>query len=196
MANNLLKINGGTETSISADLLAAWLKDLDKHGYDLLAAIREGRAKVSTTARFSEFTAGYKTLHDRYADELLLTSKLKTEKAVLTNAIFYLLKSCEGIALNADKIGELISVLPIGEGAGLDAKTILSILLDSHKRDTILGNVKTLAGAFDAHWLARIELSALAAILYETGIDFSAYANLVDVLKKQLPANASPENNG
>lgn len=191
MSDNSLIINTGTETSVSAEQLTTWLKDLDKYGDSLLLAIREGRAKVTTTAGFSEFAGRLRSLTDKYAAETLRSSQLTTEKVVLTNTIFYLLKSCEGIALNAEKIGELISVLPIGEG--MDAKTIASLLLDSKKRDLIFTNAKILTGAFDAQWLAKIEVSALAAILEETGIDFSAYANLVEVLKKQIPAT-TPDN--
>ncbi|MEZ4941811.1 MAG: hypothetical protein R3D58_13105 [Saprospiraceae bacterium] len=191
MSDNSLTINTGTETSVSAEQLTTWLKDLDKYGDSLLIAIREGRAKVTTTAGFSEFAGRLRSLTDKYAAETLRSSQLTTEKVVLTNTIFYLLKSCEGIALNAEKIGELISVLPIGEG--MDAKTIASLLLDSKKRDLIFTNAKILTGAFDAQWLAKIEVIALAAILEETGIDFSAYANLVEVLKKQIPAT-TPDN--
>jgi hypothetical protein len=191
MSDNSLTINTGTETSVSAEQLTTWLKDLDKYGDSLLIAIREGRAKVTTTAGFSEFAGRLRSLTDKYAAETLRSSQLTTEKVVLTNTIFYLLKSCEGIALNAEKIGELISVLPIGEG--MDAKTIASLMLDGKKRDLIFTNAKILTGAFDAQWLAKIEVIALAAILEETGIDFSAYANLVEVLKKQIPAT-TPDN--
>lgn len=191
MSDNSLTINAGTETSVSAEQLTTWLKDLDKYGDSLLLAIREGRAKVTTTAGFSEFAGRLRSLTDKYAAETLRSSQLTTEKVVLTNTIFYLLKSFEGIALNAELIGELISVLPIGEG--MDAKTIASLLLDGKKRDLIFTNAKILTGAFDAQWLAKIEVIALAAILEETGIDFSAYANLVEVLKKQIPAT-TPDN--
>ena len=54
MADNSLIMNGETETSAGADQLTAWLKDLDRHRDALLTAIREGRVKVTTTARFSQ----------------------------------------------------------------------------------------------------------------------------------------------
>ena len=187
MPDNLLNNNGETETSVATNQLTEWLKDLDRHGDTLLQAIREGRVKATTAAGFSEIAGKLKAYARSYADETLKVSELTSHKIVLTNTIFYLLKSCEGIALNADKIGELISILPIGEG--MEAKTILSLLMDGKKRDTIFSNVKVLGSAFEAHWLNRIELHTLAGILEETGIDFSAYENLVEVLKQQLPAD-------
>lgn len=185
MTDNSLIMNGESETSISADQLNGWLKNLGRHGQELLDAIREGRAKVTTTAGFNEIAARLRTSTRAYADEAFLTSELTAQKVVLTNTIYYLLKSCERIAGHADKIGELMAVLPPGEA--LDAKTILGILMDGKKRDTLLDNGKLLAGAFDGSWLARIEVNALAPILAEAGIDFTAYARLVEVLKNHLP---------
>jgi hypothetical protein len=131
--------------------------------------------------------AGYKA----YADEALKSSVLIAQKAVLTNTLYYLLKSCEGIALNADKIAELLAVLPQGEA--LDARVILGILMDAKKRDTLLQNGKLLAGAFDASWLGRIDVGALALILSDAGIDFTAYARLAELMKpQQAPTPQTP----
>ena len=185
MADNSLIMNGETETSVGADQLTAWLKDLDRHGDTLLTAIREGRVKVTTTAGFSQLAGRLRENAKAYADEAFKVSELTAQKVILTNTIYYLLKSCERIAGHADKIGELMAVLPIGEA--LDAKTILGILMDGKKRDTLIDNGKLLAGAFEGSWLGRIEVNDLAPILAEAGIDFTAYAHLVEVLKKHLP---------
>jgi hypothetical protein len=191
MADKSLIMNGETETSAGADQLTAWLKDLDRHGDTLLTAIREGRAKVTTTAGFNEIATRLRTSTRAYADEAFKVSELTTQKVILTNTIYYLLKSCERIAGHADKIGELMAVLPLGEA--LDAKTILGILMDGKKRDTLIDNGKLLAGAFEGSWLGRIEVNALAPILAEAGIDFTAYAHLVEVLKKHLPEEAKTQ---
>ncbi|MCC6460788.1 MAG: hypothetical protein IT260_09990 [Saprospiraceae bacterium] len=185
MTDNSLIMNGETETSVSADQLTGWLKNLDRHGQELLGAIQQGRVKVTSTAGFSEIAARLRESTRAYADEAFKVSELTGQKVILTNAIFYLLKSCERIAGHADKIGELMAVLPLGEA--LDAKTILGILLDGKKRDTLIDNGKLLAGAFEGSWLGRIEVNALAPILAEAGIDFTAYAHFVEVLKKHLP---------
>lgn len=185
MADNTLIMNGETETSVSADQLNGWLKNLGRHGQELLDAIRDGRAKVTTTAGFNEIAARLRSSAQAYADEAFRVSELTAQKVVLTNTIYYLLKSCERIAGQADKIGELMAVLPLG--VALDAKTILGILMDGKKRDVLLANGKLLAGAFDGSWLARIEANALTPILAEAGIDFAAYARLAEVLKNHLP---------
>ena len=185
MADNSLIMNGETETSAGADQLTTWLKDLDRHRDALLTAIREGRVKVTTTARFSQLAGRLRENARAYADEALKVSELTAQKVILTNTIYYLLKSCERIAGHADKIGELMAVLPLGEA--LDAKTILGILMDGKKRDTLINNGKLLAGAFEGSWLGRIEVNALAPILADAGIDFTAYAHLVEVLKNHLP---------
>ena len=185
MADNSLIMNGETETSAGADQLTTWLKDLDRHRDALLTAILEGRVKVTTTARFSQLAGRLRENARSYADAAFKVSELTTQKVILTNTIYYLLKSCERIAGHADKIGELMAVLPLGEA--LDAKTILGILLDGKKRDTLIDNGKLLAGAFEGSWLGRIEVNDLAPILAEAGIDFTAYAHLVEVLKKHLP---------
>lgn len=185
MADNSLIMNGETETSAGADQLTTWLKDLDRHRDALLTAIREGRVKITTTARFSQLAGRLRENARAYADAAFKVSELTTQKVILTNTIYYLLKSCERIAGHADKIGELMAALPLGET--LDAKTILGILLDGKKRDTLIDNGKLLAGAFEGSWLGRIEVNALAPILAEAGIDFTAYTYLVEVLKKHLP---------
>lgn len=185
MADNSLIMNSETETSAGADQLTTWLKDLDRHRDALLTAIREGRVKVTTTARFSQLAERLRENARAYADAAFKVSELTTQKVILTNTIYYLLKSCERIAGHADKIGELMAVLPLGEA--LDAKTILGILMDGKKRDTLIDNGKLLAGAFEGSWLGRIEVNALTPILAEAGIDFTAYAHLVEVLKKHLP---------
>ncbi len=185
MADNSLIMNGETETSVATDQLTTWLKDMDRHGNTLLTAIREGRVKATTTAGFSQLAGRLRENARAYADEAFKVSELTAQKVILTNTIYYLLKSCERIAGHADKIGELMAVLPLGEA--LDAKTILGILMDGKKRDTLIDNGKLLAGAFEGSWLGRIEVNDLAPILAEAGIDFTAYAHLVDVLKKHLP---------
>ena len=185
MADTSLIMNAETETSVSADQLTGWLKNLDRHGQEILEAIREGRAKVTTTAGFNEIAARLRASTRAYADEAFKGSGLTTQKFILTNTIYYLLKSCERIAGHADKIGELMAVLPLGEA--LDAKTILGILMDGKKRDTLIDNGKLLAGSFEGSWLGRIEVNDLAPILAEAGIDFTAYVHLVEVLKKHLP---------
>ena len=185
MAENSLIMNGETETSVATDQLTTWLKNLDRHGDTLLTAIREGRVKVTTTARFSQLAGRLRENARAYADAAFKVSELTTQKVILTNTIYYLLKSCERIAGHADKIGELMAVLPLGEA--LDAKTILGILLDGKKRETLIDNGKLLTGAFEGSWLGRIEVNDLAPILAEAGIDFTSYAHLVEVLKKHLP---------
>ena len=139
MADNSLIMNGETETSAGADQLTTWLKDLDRHRDAILTAIREGRVKVTTTARFSQLAGRLRENARAYADAAFKVSELTTQKVILTNTIYYLLKSCERIAGHADKIGELMAVLPLGEA--LDAKTILGILLDGKKRDTLIEDV-------------------------------------------------------
>ena len=191
MTANSLIINGGTETFAGADQLTYWLKDLNRHGDTLLRAIREGRVKVTTSAGFSELTARLREFARAYADEALKTGELTAQKIILTNTIFYLLKSGEGIAGNADKIAELLAVLPLAQG--LDAKAILTLLMDGKKRDLLIHNIKVLGGAFDASWLGKIEVNALAPILQEAGIDFTAYIQLAEVLRQQLPSEIQTE---
>ena len=163
--------------------LKHWLSDLDQHGDTLLAAIRSGRVRVMTEGSFADVAERLRAGYKAYADEALKSSVLIAQKTVLTNTLYYLLKSCEGIALNADKIAELLAVLPQGEA--LDARAVLGILMDAKKRDTILQNGRLLAGAFDASWLGRIDVGALALILSDAGIDFSAYARLAELMKYQ-----------
>lgn len=195
------RLNGETETSASTEQLNEWLYDLANRNVDdkLLEAVRVGKVKVTTTAIFSELTGRLQEYADKikrlrieadkYAEATLEISQLTQQKVTLVNSIFYLLKSCEGIALNADKIAELIGLLPAG---GLDAKSILGLLMDGKKRETIIGNVKVIGGAFDVSWLGKIDLPALASILRESDVDFSPYENLVDVLKQRAETKSVP----
>lgn len=176
---------------LPADQLKAWLQDLDQHGDDLLGAIRAGRVQVTTASGFSELTNRLRAFAQAYADEALQVSALTAQKVVLTNTIFYLLKSCEGIVGQSDKIAELLALLPIGQG--LDAKALLPLLMDGKKRDAIFQNLKSLGGAFEASWLTRIDVTALAPVLQDAGINFSAYIQLAEVLRRQLPSEPQTE---
>lgn len=176
---------------LPADQLKAWLQDLDRHSGDLLGAIRAGRVQVTTAGGFSELTNRLRAFAQAYADEALQVSALTGQKVVLTNTIFYLLKSCEGIAGQSDKITELLALLPVGKG--LDAKALLPLLMDGKKRDAIIHIIKVLGGAFEASWLTRIDVTALAPVLQDAGIDFTAYIRLAEVLRRQLPSEPQIE---
>ena len=190
MTHSSLILTENLPENTPAAELKHWLSDLDQHGDTLLAAIRSGRVRVMTEGSFADVAERLRAGYKAYADEALQSSVLIAQKTVLTNTLYYLLKSCEGIALNADKIAELLAVLPQGEA--LDARAVLGILMDAKKRDTILQNGKLLAGAFDASWLGRIDVGAMALILSDAGIDFSAYARLAELMKSQQSSN--PQN--
>ncbi len=82
MADKSLIMNAETETSVSADQLTGWLKNLDRHGQEILEAIREGRAKVTTTAGFNEIAARLRASTRVYADESFKGSGLTTQKVI------------------------------------------------------------------------------------------------------------------
>ncbi len=185
-------LNGETVTTVSAAQLGEWLRDLNRHGDVLLAAIREGRVKATTTAGFTELCGQLREYSSAYLNSAFKVSELTAQKVTLVNAVFYLLKSCEGIAANADKIGELLDVLPIGEA--IDPKAILTLLMDGKKRDTIINNVKIVAGAFDSSWLVKINLPDLADVLRDSGVDFTTYQNLAQALVQRLSTETKPEN--
>lgn len=192
MTPNALILNGETETSVGADQLTEWLKDLDRHGDTLIDAIRQGRAKVTTAAGFSEIAGRLREFARAYADEALRSSELTAQKTVLTNTFFYLLKSAEGIAHHAEDIAGLLALLPAGQS--LDARSLLPLLMDGKKRDAIVHIIKVLGAAFEASWLTKIDVAALAPVLQDAGIDVSAYIRLAGALRSRIPSEITTEN--
>lgn len=179
--NNLA--TDSTVTSVGKIELQQWLSNIPRHENDLIQAIKSGRVKVTTTAGFGQITDKVKEYAQLYANTEFEKSTITTDRTVLLNTIFYLLKSCEGIARNANLIGDITAVV-LANGKEPNLKSIITALIvDTSKLNRLINAVQVLCSGFDPTYLTRIDLKALAPMLKEIGIDTDMY--------EQIPAQLS-----
>jgi|GEM_PF-5802508 len=179
--NNLA--TDSTVTSVGKIELQQWLSNISRHENDLIEAIKSGRVKVTTTAGFNQIADKVKEYAQLYANTEFEKSTVTTDRTVLLNTIFYLLKSCEGIARNANLIGDITAVV-LANGKEPNLKSIITALIvDTSKLNRLINAVQVLCSGFDATYLTRIDLKALAPMLKEIGIDTDMY--------EQIPAQLS-----
>ena len=186
--------NSETVTSASSADLRAWLFDLDKHGYELLDALREGRVKVTTTSGFNELAnlASYARQYAKDRAELAdQNAALIQQKVLFQSTIFYLLKSFEGIAANADKVIETCGLLGIENGK-MSSMGIMGLMTNyTMNARKVNGNVEAIANVFDPAWLQKIDLKGLKTLMEETELDLSGYDRLNEILQAMYPAKTS-----
>lgn len=186
--------NTETVTSASSADLRAWLFDLDKHGYELLDALREGRVKVTTMSGFTELAnlATYARQYARDRAELAdQNAALIQQKVLFQSTIFYLLKSFEGIAANADKVMETCGLLGIENGK-MPNMGLMGLMINyTMNARKVNGNVEAIASVFDASWLQRIDLQGLKTLMAETELDLSGYDRLNEILQAMYPVKTS-----
>lgn len=165
--------------SISSDQLKTWLADLEEYAPQVLSAVRRGELILMTRS----VAESARNMARKYTDATLDLAALTTQKVALLNALFYLMKSIEGIALKADKILHLLQVLGIGEE--VDKFKLMSALAVNFS--LVMETKNDILNAFDASWLARIDISGLAPLLAETGLDMTPYQQLPALIQKFQP---------
>lgn len=186
--------NLGSETSASTEQLTRWLGNLDRHGDELVEEIRQGRVKVMTTDGFSRLygiASSARSATEKLADAELRNGALTSDRVLLLQTLFYVLKSFEGVAHNVDKVAAIVETLALRDG-----DTLLSIIQRLMTRpgslQTIMANGKTLMHSFDASWFTRINVDALLPLMREVGVDVEGYAQIPHLLQNlRTPATAS-----
>lgn len=202
-APEMLPENGETETSASSSELREWLHDLPRRGSDLIEALQQGRVKVTTAAAFRELAALAKSAKsneklaqktreyaEQYArDRAALAEKnaeLTEQVVACRNAVFYLLKSFEGVAAQADKIVETTALLGIKDDGKAPGAAALMLNFTMHG-SKIMGNASAIFGGFDGTWLRRIDVEALKKLMEGTELDLHGYDRLTDLMHTLYP---------
>lgn len=193
-------VNPGTETSASAEQLTVWLANLDRHEHELLEAMRQGRVKAMTFDGFSKLVEIARTARssaEAYADAELRNAALTSDRVLLLNTLFYVIKAFEGVAHNIDKLAAILQTLGLRDGESL-ILIIRRLLTKPGSLETIKSNGLLLMNAFDVSWLGRIDVDALLPLMQETGVDVHGYAQIPQLFQTLRtsalpPADASNE---
>lgn len=191
------------QVSATSAELNGWLSDLRTHGGTLLEAVRAGRVIVSTADFFNRLAEAAKTAKAneklaqktrQYAEEYARDrADLAAQNAALTeqvvacrNAVYYLLKSFDGVAAKADLIMETARILGLSDDGKMPSMPAMLMKL-TFDGTRIMSNAQQVLAGFDPSWLKRIDVEALRQLMEGTELDLHGFDRLTDLLHTLYP---------
>lgn len=167
---------------VSPEKLKQWVQNPAAHYPEIAAAILAQHVVLTTKAGVEDLIGKMRGEVQARAAAQDEAARLTIEKTLLCNTIFYLLKSFEGIAANADKIAEMVQMIGIGEGGKVNK---LQLMMNVGKIMDTGGHI--MAG-FNAEWITKIDLEKLVPLFTDYPIDLDGFARLAGVTYAMLPA--------
>ena len=166
---------------ITEAMILEWQQNPDEA---LLEAIRSGEVLLLSKSRQQQIIGSITARDERLQEVSQQLADIQMRYGVLTNAIFTILKSCEGIVQHSPEALEIFRGLKLMDNKGeMNWSALMGIagdfVMGNKKSKQISGLFEKLKNGFDQGLFMSIDFKAVLGILAENNLDLRGYENLL-----------------